>query len=64
MDDLLGNGFIDFYPVGGLHLDIDRTTENAATLQTQQEFSFNQGDLVTPSCNFRNLDNRNNEVIV
>ncbi|MCP3869864.1 MAG: hypothetical protein GY703_17580 [Gammaproteobacteria bacterium] len=40
--DLLGNGFIDFYPGGGLYIDLDGTTGNAATLESKAIFSLSR----------------------
>ncbi|MEH2378664.1 MAG: PEP-CTERM sorting domain-containing protein [Nostoc sp.] len=47
--DLIGNGFCDFLPGNGLYLDLDGSTSQAGTLQSQKTFNFQAGDTVNLS---------------
>ena len=44
--DLLGNGFVDFYPGNGLYLDLDGSTSHAGRLESKNTFSFNPNDQI------------------
>lgn len=42
--DLLGNGFVDFFPGNGLYLDLDGSTGNAGRIETKAAFSLDPGE--------------------
>jgi len=41
--DLIGSGFFDFYPGNGQYVDLDGTSNNAATFSTSSSFSLGAG---------------------
>lgn len=44
--DLIGNGFLEFFPGNGLYLDLDGTTDRAGRIESKTAFAFSSGDIV------------------